>query len=99
MTQTGYKTIWQNKMETNVSLDQKLDFITKGLTFSGTFAFDTWNDNTITRSKSPELWSAQNYRDGYGKLILKREQDVQTHDPDLIDYRNEALLSASQAGI
>lgn len=77
MTQTGYKTIWQNKMETNVSLDQKLDFITKGLTFSGTFAFDTWNDNTITRSKSPELWSAQNYRDGYGKLILKREQDVQ----------------------
>ena len=77
MTQTGYRTIWQNKMETNVSLDQKLDFITKGLTFSGTFAFDTWNDNTITRSKSPELWSAQNYRDGYGKLILKREQDVQ----------------------
>ena len=35
LTQTGYKTIWQNKMETNVTLDQKLDFITKGLSFSG----------------------------------------------------------------
>ena len=55
MTQTGYKTIWQNKMETNVSLDQKLDFITKGLTFSGTFASTHGTDNTITRSKSPEL--------------------------------------------
>ena len=77
LTQTGYKTIWQNKMETNVTLDQKLDFITKGLSFSGSFAFDTWNSNTITRSKSPELWSAQNYRDAYGNLILKREQTIQ----------------------
>lgn len=77
LTQTGYKTIWQNKMETNVGIDQKLDFITKGLSFSGTFAFDTWNSNTITRSKSPELWSAQAKRDGYGRLVLKREQTEQ----------------------
>jgi len=77
LTQTGYKTIWENKMETNVGIDQKLDFITKGLSFNGIFAFDTWNKNTITRSKSPELWSAQNYRDAYGNLILKREQQIQ----------------------
>lgn len=77
MTQTGYRTIWENKMETNVGIDQKLDFITKGLSFNGIFAFDTWNKNTITRSKSPELWSAQNYRDAYGNLILKREQEIQ----------------------
>ena len=78
MTQTGYKTIWENKMETNVTIDQKLDFITKGLSFNGTFAFDTWNNNQITRSKTPELWSAQRYRDGYGRLILKREVEIKS---------------------
>ena len=30
-TQTGYKEIWNNKIQTNISLEQKLDFITKGL--------------------------------------------------------------------
>lgn len=77
MTQTGYKTIWQNKMETTFGLDQDLAFITPGLKFSGVFAFDTWNDNSITRSKMPELWTAQSYRDSYGNLILRKVSDVQ----------------------
>lgn len=29
-TQTGYKEFWNNKVQTNISLEQKLDFITKG---------------------------------------------------------------------
>lgn len=73
LTQTGYQTIWQNKMESNVTVDQQLDFITKGLSFSGTFAFDTYNYNQIVRSKQPELWSALSARDSYGNLVLKRE--------------------------
>ena len=77
LTQTGYKTIWQNKMESNVTLDQQLDFITNGLSFSGTFAFDTYNENTIIRSKQPELWSALQERDSYGNLVLKRESEEQ----------------------
>jgi len=77
LTQTGYQTIWQNKMESNVTLDQQLDFITKGLSFSGTFAFDTYNENTIIRSKQPELWSALRERDSYGNLVLKRESEEQ----------------------
>lgn len=36
-TQTGYKEIWNNKIQTNISLEQKLDFITKGLRFEGRF--------------------------------------------------------------
>ncbi len=78
ITQTGYRTIWQNKMETNARIDQSLDFITKGLSFTAVGAFDTWNSNTTTRSKHPELWSAQRERDAYGKLILKREQTSAT---------------------
>lgn len=78
LTQTGYRTIWQNKMETNIGLEQNLDFITKGLKFNGVFAFDTWNSNTITRSKHPEYYSALPQRDNYGNLVLTREGQVQT---------------------
>ena len=42
-TQTGYKETWLNKIQTNVTLEQKLDFITKGLKFVGRYGFDTEN--------------------------------------------------------
>ena len=76
MTQTGYRTIWENKMETNVGLEQDLSFITKGLKFNGVFAFDTYNKNTIVREKGEELWSAESLRDGNGNLLLKREANA-----------------------
>ena len=76
MTQTGYRTIWENKMETNVGLEQDLSFITKGLKFNGVFAFDTYNKNTIVREKGEELWSAESLRNGNGELVLKREANA-----------------------
>lgn len=76
LTQTGYRTIWENKIESSISLEQDLSFITKGLKFNGVFAFDTYNWNQITRSKSQELWSAENMRDGNGNLVLKRESNA-----------------------
>ena len=76
MTQTGYRTIWENKMETNVGLEQDLSFITKGLKFNGVFAFDTYNKNTIVREKGEELWSAESMRNGNGNLVLKREANA-----------------------
>lgn len=84
MTKTGYQTIWQNKMETNIRLEQDLDFITDGLKVTGTFAFDTWNDNKIRRIKNPELWEAQGYRNANGGLILKRvkEEGLMTQNPE-----------------
>lgn len=76
MTQTGYRTIWENKIESSVALEQDLKFITEGLKFSGVFAFDTYNNNTIVRSKEEELWEAESYRDDKGKLVLKRIQNA-----------------------
>ena len=49
-TQTGYQEYWKNKMQTNISLEQKLDFITKGLRFLWRFGFDTENQNTNRES-------------------------------------------------
>ncbi len=76
-TQTGYREIWDNKVQTNISLEQKLDFITKGLRFEGRFGFDTNNHNENIRKKMPETWRAQRDRDDDGNLIFKRQSEEQ----------------------
>ena len=58
-TQTGYNTEWQNNIQTNITLEQKLDFITKGLSFTGRFGFDTYNNNSIQHHRLPALYSAR----------------------------------------
>lgn len=69
-TQTGFNENWQNNIQTNASLDQDLDFITKGLKFSGRFGFDTNNNNNIERRKWPEQWRAERVRGPEGELIF-----------------------------
>ena len=71
-TMSGFNESWQNNIQTNVTLDQKLDFITKGLRFIGRFGYDTNNSNWITRKKNPELWLAKRYRSLDGELIFER---------------------------
>ena len=71
-TMTGYNESWQNSIQTNATLEQKLDFITKGLRFVGRFGYDTYNSNYIKRIKYPEVYSAERYRDSDGNLILTR---------------------------
>mgnify|MGYP002578855804 FL=1 len=73
-TQTGYREIWNNKVQTNISLEQKLNFITKGLRFEGRFGFDINNDNEIIRKKMPETWRAMRNRDENGAIIYERKQ-------------------------
>lgn len=71
-TQTGYNEVWENKNQTNVTLEQKLDFITKGLSFVGRFGYDTNNKNNIKHEKWPEQWKAQRFRDENGELVFER---------------------------
>ena len=71
-TQTGYNEVWENKIQTNATLEQKLDFITKGLRFVGRFGYDTNNKSNIKRTKWPEQWKAEKYRDENGELIFHR---------------------------
>ena len=67
----GYKERSESKMETNVSLKQDLNFITKGLTFTGRFAFDTYADQNLYRTKSPNLYHAEPQRDSNGDLVMR----------------------------
>lgn len=71
-TQTGYNEFWENKIQTNVTLEQKLNFITKGLRFIGRFGYDTNNETTNNRVKWPEQWKAERHRDSKGQLVMNR---------------------------
>lgn len=71
-TQTGYNETWNNKIQTNITLEQKLDFITKGLSFVGRFGYDTNNGSNIRRMKMPELYKANKQRNEAGELVFNR---------------------------
>ncbi|SJN44601.1 TonB-dependent receptor [Sphingobacterium sp. JB170] len=79
-TMTGYNENWSNNIQTTLSLNQNLNFLTKGLRLVSRFGYDTYNNNYINRSKRPELWDANRYRDADGELIFKRifEEKVMT---------------------
>lgn len=70
-TQTGYREAWENNIQTNLNLEQKLDFITKGLRFVGRFGYDTKNWNEIIRFKRPETWRIERFRN-QGELVFSR---------------------------
>lgn len=70
-TQTGYQEYWENKIQTNITLEQDLKFITKGLRFVGRFGYDTNNENYNQRTKRPEIYIAEPRRDKNGNLVMK----------------------------
>ncbi len=74
-TQTGFNENWENNIQTNLTLDQDLNFLTKGLRFEGSFGYDTYNASTIERHKWPEQWKAERYRDVNGNLIFTHISD------------------------
>ena len=76
-TQTGYYEEWQNVIQTNATLDQKLDFITKGLKFTGRFGFDTYNNNYRNHKQWPEQWQAERQRDSNGEIVFKKVAEKQ----------------------
>lgn len=66
---SGYSKSWNVLFQTKVTLDQKLDFITKGLSIKGTVSFDGKSGQYINRSMSPNSFYATG-RDADGKLIF-----------------------------
>jgi TonB-linked SusC/RagA family outer membrane protein len=74
-TQTGFNENWENKIQTNVTLEQNFDFVTKGLRFTGHFGYDTNNYNEIQRRKWPEQWRAERTRNAAGELVFTHISD------------------------
>lgn len=72
MNESGYRTLWENKLETNIALKQNLSMITEGLDFTGKFSFDSYNYNEVNRAKWPDTYRAEVQRDGKGNLVFRR---------------------------
>ncbi len=68
-TQTGYNENWYNNIQTNITLEQNLDFITQGLKFTGRFGYDTSNDNWINRRRWPDQWKALSRDANTGEIV------------------------------
>ena len=92
-TQTGYNNEWQNEIQTNVTLEQDLSFITKGLTFTGRFGFDTHNDNSIQHHRLPALYTARSRNTETGELDFQMVQSAQdmTQSTSNSGWRREFL--------
>ncbi|MBF4466287.1 TonB-dependent receptor [Flavobacterium sp. LC2016-12] len=52
----GYKTNTKNQINSNLRVTQNLDVLTKGLTWTGMFAFDAYNEQNVNRGKRPSTY-------------------------------------------
>lgn len=73
-TQTGYVEKWNNQIQTNVTLNQDLKFITPGLKFTGRYGYDSNSSHSISRIMMPEMWRALRTRDANGQLVFQQQR-------------------------
>lgn len=88
---SGYTKEWRTYIQSKVEVEQKLDFLTKGLSWRGMISFDADMSYTAKRSKSPSEYYATG-RDENGNLIF--EQIYQGSDA-----LSESLSSSSNKKI
>lgn len=69
LSHNGYGRSWTTSIQSTVKLDQKLDFITKGLSWMGRISFDSYSVYSMTRKKTTSAYNATG-RDEHGNLIF-----------------------------
>lgn len=67
---SGYSNEWRTAIQSKVALEQKLDFITKGLSARGSISFDANMLTTVKRIKTPTLFHSTG-RDENGQILFK----------------------------
>lgn len=72
LNKTGYQSHYENKVETNLGLQQDLSFITEGLAAQARISYDGYNQQTLYRLTMPDLYRAEKARDMNGDLITRR---------------------------
>jgi len=85
-TQNGYYRGTRSKLESLFQLEQNLKMITPGLKFKATFAFDTYNENFVTRGKAPTYYCVAKSRDDEGNLI----HSVLSYGSEFLDHSSNA---------
>lgn len=82
LTQRGYETWNQYKLESQASIEQDLKFWVPGLKAKVTFAFDKLSANSVSRSKEPDYYNPATSRDEDGNLILT----IQNYGQEYLGY-------------
>lgn len=85
-TQNGYYRGTRSKLESLFQVEQNLKMITPGLKAKATFAFDTYNENFVTRGKTPTYYSVAKSRDDEGNLI----HSVLSYGSEFLDHSSNA---------
>lgn len=85
-TQQGYYRGTRSKLESLFQLEQNLKMITPGLKFKATFAFDTYNENFVTRGKTPTYYGVAKSRGDEGELI----HSVLSYGSEFLDHSSNA---------
>lgn len=85
-TQNGYYRGGKSKLESLFSLEQNLKMITPGLKMKVTFAFDTYNENFVTRGKEPDYYSVAKSRNDEGELV----HSILSYGSEFLDHSSNA---------
>ena len=92
LTQYGYNIESSSKIESLFSVEQKLDFITDGLSSKLSFSFDNWSSSTLKRTKDPSYYLPATSRDEEGELILT----LKSTGSEFLSYSSEGNYGNNQ---
>lgn len=81
LNESGYSKSWQAFLQSKVTLKQKLDFITKGLSLRLTGSFDADYNSSTKRTKNPETFYVQLDKNGEKEYIQIAEGQPNLTDP------------------
>ncbi|SFA44406.1 TonB-linked outer membrane protein, SusC/RagA family [Pedobacter suwonensis] len=73
LTQSGYATEFRGQLWSNLRVTQDLSFLTDGLSVTGMFSYDNYNNHKISRSKTVDGFLATG-RDANGNLLFDQTQ-------------------------
>jgi TonB-linked SusC/RagA family outer membrane protein len=70
--ETGYASVHENTLESLLSLEQDLKFITQGLKLTGLVSIDNFNNHITMRYKVPDLYMAVDRNWQTGELLMTK---------------------------
>ena len=89
---SGYAKEYRTGIQSKVNIDQKLDFITKGLSLNANISYDYDSEMIIRREYNPTRYHATG-RDDNGKLLFST---VVSGNPDIQDPKNSATSATKK---
>lgn len=97
LNESGYTKDWDAYLQTKITLKQKLDFITKGLSLKLTGSFDATYSSSTKRTKTPTVYQMQLNEAGEKEYVLINEGKPNLTDPksNAEDGEKQIYLEAS----